>query len=1320
MRHRSSTFLLVVNVLFLAGLVAGSVTMGSPKVAAASGLSVSSVTASASSVNEYGKFELTFGVANTVATDLQFPYDPAPPAGLPAATGISVEGLFLPPGQSDWSQALHQPGFLYQDYQRQQINGAEWLYPQGSPVWKVRFAPTALGTWQYQVRAQDASICPAGANPCSAWVTSNVGSFAVQPPLAGNHGFLHVSPTDSRYFQFSDGTPFVGLGFNDGFSTTDFSYDADAKLAQDAANGIDFLRIWMSSSDIAGSAWSPWAWFNGPNYGGYLPDPGIEPAPAGSGHDFTFTLNQSANQSCIFNGWTQGSIAVKPSTTYQLSVTAETSGITGPRNGAYPNYGFTVKQAGWPANNQCPDALESSPNLTPYVQGSTGWSTLQGTITTDSSEYFLPALYMMLDNVSSGQAYVSQISLREVLAGGSLGPEILVKSQGDAYKDFNLSRSWDWDQVIDQAAQDDVYLKLVTLEKNDRIWNDINPDGTITASGDNQNFYAAPNTKVRRLHEYYWRYLAARWGYATSVHSWELMNEGDPYNGNHYEMANTFAREIHQLDPNQHMATTSNWTSFPAAQFWGNSAYPAVDYADVHAYISTGLGIYEWNLPSGATLDTNPADTYQGSPGAVEVPAGGDANGSSQAISIRGQGNWQVSVLIKTQNVTGSCPNGVSSSLAGPQLQVVVNGATTRDIPYDPSQPDTYWVCTAPAGTHDYTQFTGTIPIPDNNWHQLYVHFLNKWATSGTAWFDNMVIQSPAGQPARLYGNGTFDDHIRLDYDTAQNTTVYSLTDGATSVTGAGKPVVRGETGIDSPNGGGELTQLANDVHGVWLHNFEWGTLNPGGMYDLYWWTQNIVKNNLFFQYKPVHDFLNGIPFNNGHYQDAAASSIAANVRAVGQKDTVDGQAYLWVQNVNHTWYNVVNNVSWGSLSGTVSLSGFAPNAAYTLSWWDFDDPGNLTQQTSTATADASGTLTLNLAALPGSTTDAAVKISGPGSSGTVTVTPTATTTQTTTTTPTGTITPTPTSTPTAATTTSTATATATGSSTPITTATTTPSATATVAATPITTVTTATATPTQPLRLVADGTPTLTMTPLPTNTPLATSTPLPTSTPTRTRGHRHQTASTPNGTATPTPTMLPAEASTPSPTSTPTRTKGGHHANSSAGGRPATATPTSLPALASAASLTDTPTLTVVPTPTSTPALTETPAPTNTRAATTTPTATETSIPTSTPTLESTPTPTAGPNLATLAVSIASPASNSAVQGGTRVSIDAAVAPGATVARLETLVDGKSVCTEIAAPYQCIWHVPDKPNATYAIQVTAYDAAGNSASATSSVTATR
>src|SRR5262249_38762284 len=258
----------------------------------------------------------------------------------------------------------------------------------------------------------------------------------------------------------------------------------------------------------------------------------------------------------------------------------------------------------------------------------------------------LSYLFLMLDNASAGDASIGEISLREVRPDGSLGPEVLVKSRGDVQLDYNPLRSWDWDQVLDQAAARGVFLKIVVLEKNDRVWNRINPDGSMAASDDNNdNFYGAPNTKGRRLQEYYWRYLAARWGYSRAVHSWELINEGNPFDGAHYEQADSFAAFMHQHEPSRHMVTTSTWHSLPVGQFWGNPQYPNVDYADLHAYVSTGLGAYEWSPPDGTSLETDPANTRNGSAGAIRVPAG--TRSDVKSAWIRGRGDWRVSVWAK-------------------------------------------------------------------------------------------------------------------------------------------------------------------------------------------------------------------------------------------------------------------------------------------------------------------------------------------------------------------------------------------------------------------------------------------------------------------------------------------------------------------------------------------------------------------------------------------------------------------------------------------------------------------------------------------------
>jgi hypothetical protein len=156
------------------------------------------------------------------------------------------------------------------------------------------------------------------------------------------------------------------------------------------------------------------------------------------------------------------------------------------------------------------------------------------------------------------------------------------------------------------------------------------------------------------------------------------------------------------------------------------------------------------------------------------------------------------------------------------------------------------------------------------------------------------------------------------------------------------KPVVRGETGIDTLGLQEEQPDLALDKQGVWLHNFLWSSLDPGAMTELYWWGDNIRnqpgpdgKPGLYEIFGSFYSFISTVSLNNGHYQDAAALVSNSDLRVVGQKDLVHGRAHLWIQNKEHTWRNVVEGVSIQPVAGTVTLSGFQGNQAYTLHWWD-------------------------------------------------------------------------------------------------------------------------------------------------------------------------------------------------------------------------------------------------------------------------------------------------------------------------------------------------------------------------------------------------
>ncbi len=792
-------------------------------------------------IPRYKKLEITFQVQNTVAQNFQIPYDPSPPPGMdpsyPGHRGISVDASFLPPGASDWNQAYRQPSFYYpyfDDQIKRSWDGRdrEWDYPTGEVAWKVRFSPNQTGVWQYRLAVQDAG-----------------GSYQTSPQsftvVASNDpGFIKVSPTDQRYFEFDNGQPFFALGFQGAGAFDDPVLGNEPEFQKDSQNGVNLDRIWISG--MYGTSWLEW--LGGRNiYDGYLPRPGTEAFhdPVRDQDVLTLRIDYETDgdngwyDACRFQFWDDPE-AVKPHTNYRLSIKYWGQNISGPRLPSSPNYGLVGKiSSDWVDNCYEPG---TGTVVTSYGGDSSDWATIEGDWNSGDNN-FLPRVYLGMENVTQGKAYIRSISLREDLGNGQYGPEILAEPSLEYQLYYPEQSAYALDKIVNLAEQYGVYLKLVLMEKNDMIYYKLDDDGTfvIGSEEDNQDgFYGLGRgmNKTRWLQQAWWRYLQARWGYSPQIHSWELTNEGDPWLASHWELTDELGKFMHcrvfgiqvgsgdgakcSYDhPDDHLVTTSFWASFPGEQFWGSPDYPNVDYADVHAYVSTG-------------------------------------------------------------------------------------------------------------------------------------------------WLGNPAYESDA---ALFHLDYSADVRSNLDYYSAQNGI-------------ATKPIMRGEAGIDFAGDQTEQPDLALDKTGVWLHNYTWAQLDPGAMMELYWWGENSENQpgpdgnrGLYEIYGYFHDFIQDIPINNGHYQDAGAQASDPDLRVVGQKDTVDERAHLWVQNKNHTWRNVVdgvNNIS--GLSGTVTLSGFTPNSTLSVQWYEFTTQGVPDIQTSTVDANGAGNIVLNLPTGP-QISDVGIKI---------------------------------------------------------------------------------------------------------------------------------------------------------------------------------------------------------------------------------------------------------------------------------------------------------------------------------------------------------
>jgi hypothetical protein len=764
----------------------------------------------------FRKLEITFQV-DTAAQNLQLPYDATPPVGIQPEFGVSVDGLFSPDG---WQTVYTQPAFYYQEFEDQVKSEREWFYPTGGYAWKVRFSTDRSGTWEYKIRARDAS----------GMRESETRSFTVV--VSDEKGFVRVSERDPRYFELQDGTYFPGLGYNMNFDHVSWVnpvLDNEENFKEMSENGIQLVRMWLSQWAIYGSAWNPWQSIDGGLHAQYIPYTGLLFRDAYPGSEVSMEVWAKLNP-CMFMGWLQAQPAVKRNTDYRVRIRYRTEGISGPRAPGEP-YGFVAKTGGWlwGGGEDCHEPGTGTA-VTPYqAQNVSEWSIWEGSLNSGNRD-FLPYFYLALENVTDGIAHIDTVWIEEDLGDGNYGPNIVSKPWMAHHLYMEQRNSYAFDKVLELAEKYDIYLRPVILEKNDWLFNrfdyegspilddpacwDAEKDNDPQACPHNRWFYGnwRAMTKTRWLQQAWWRYLQARWGYSPNIHSWELLNEGDPWNGLHYTLADEFGKYMHQFGPNSHLVSTSFWHSFPKDTFWANSEFSNVDFADIHQYIP----------------------------------------------------------------------------------------------------------------------------------------------------------QSDAGF-----------------VDTAAATYNMSMQVGAKAVGGAGMPVIRGETGF-TEGGSGPASPLINqDTEGLWLHNFVWGGINPGGLIESYWYeTTHIYQRRqdggYTFDHRPIFktfsEFMRDIPLSNGNYGDAEAEVSVPGLRAWGQKDLVNGRAHLWLQNKAHNWRNVVEGVQVDAVTGAVTIGGFPPGVEFVLEWWDTYQVDRALQVTAEEKlrADADGRLRIDVVGLEA---DTAVKI---------------------------------------------------------------------------------------------------------------------------------------------------------------------------------------------------------------------------------------------------------------------------------------------------------------------------------------------------------
>ena len=177
-------------------------------------LGINSVTPLSDTVGNYEKFEL---VADIDAV-FNNPFDP---------DDIKVDASFTSPS----GKVTAVPGFYMCEYSHE----LDVVSASNNWSWHVRFTPTEVGDWQYQVSASTAKGI----------VTSDTGRFTATQ--SDRHGFIRVDPRNPHYFVFDDGTPYFPVGENVGWATGGDPLGSYAKWLDGLATAkANFIRVWMA------------------------------------------------------------------------------------------------------------------------------------------------------------------------------------------------------------------------------------------------------------------------------------------------------------------------------------------------------------------------------------------------------------------------------------------------------------------------------------------------------------------------------------------------------------------------------------------------------------------------------------------------------------------------------------------------------------------------------------------------------------------------------------------------------------------------------------------------------------------------------------------------------------------------------------------------------------------------------------------------------------------------------------------------------------------------------------------------------------------
>ena len=424
------------------------------------------------------------------------------------------------------------PAFYCQDYEHRKFDRqrgrANWYYPIGRGSWKARFAPAQTGTYS--------------ATATLKYKNGTIQSETVKFDCTSSSkkGFIRACRKDPRFLEFTEGDPFFAIGQNLAF-VGEGQYvnltKAEQIFEKLSRNGANFLRIWTCCQDWAmaiearKSAWDR-SWHRRKII---VPIPGSENDPAPRK-----CVKLEGNDGASINVSPSHPVALLPGTNYVLTGQFMADSPTSLRlNLSHSN------------GQQTFDAPPKG-----------SWKKFKTEFTTGQNDFWLGRLNLSL--VGSGAIWLDNLSLKEV------DGEVELLWEADVNRPirgvYNQLDCFMLDKLIESAEQNGIYLMLCLITR-DLYMNSLSKDKSPE--------YQQAILDAKK----FMRYAVARWGYSTSVASWEYFNEMDPAKSTDRFYADV-GDYLEQIDPYKHLRTTSTW--HPSTK---DCRHPDIDIGQLHHYM---------------------------------------------------------------------------------------------------------------------------------------------------------------------------------------------------------------------------------------------------------------------------------------------------------------------------------------------------------------------------------------------------------------------------------------------------------------------------------------------------------------------------------------------------------------------------------------------------------------------------------------------------------------------------------------------------------------------------------------------------------------